>query len=46
LIIHKLASAEPEQPRLEAVDGIEEIPMDEERPEHTVHLGREMEAYT
>ncbi|KAJ8433839.1 LOW QUALITY PROTEIN: hypothetical protein Cgig2_028156 [Carnegiea gigantea] len=39
LAMHTLASTEFELPRLEAVDGIEEIPQDKECPKHTVQLG-------
>jgi len=41
-----MASAEPERPRLEAADGVEQVLPDIERLDRTFQLGREMEAPT
>ena len=46
LVIHTLSSVDPKQPCPEAVDGIDEIPLDEGRPDRTVQLGQEMESAT
>jgi len=42
LAIHTLGSAEPSRPRLEAADNMEHVPLEDERPEHTVQLGRDV----
>jgi len=42
LVIHTLGSAEPLQPRPEATDDVEHVPLEEERPERTVQLGRDV----
>jgi len=36
LVIHTIASAEPERPHPEAADIVEQVPLAEGRPEHTV----------
>ena len=46
LVIHMLALAEPNRPRLEVVDGVEEILLDVGYHDCTVQLSREMEAAT
>ena len=44
LVIHTLTSSEPPQPRSEATDAVEHIPLEEERPERTVQLGHDITA--
>ncbi|KAJ8440108.1 hypothetical protein Cgig2_026459 [Carnegiea gigantea] len=44
LVIHIVTLVEPERPRPKAMDGIEQIPLEDARPDRTVQLGREMEA--
>ena len=44
LVIHTIASAEPERPHPEAVDSVEQVPSEEGRPERTVQLGQEITA--
>jgi len=45
LVIHTLASAEPSWRQLEASGDVEQVPLEEERPERAVQLGRDMAAY-
>jgi len=42
LVIHTLTSVEPSRPRLEASCDVEHVSLEEERPECTVQLGRDM----
>ncbi|KAJ8424805.1 LOW QUALITY PROTEIN: hypothetical protein Cgig2_025389 [Carnegiea gigantea] len=35
LVIHMMTLAEPERPRTEAADGVEQVPLDMERPDRT-----------
>jgi len=44
MVIHTIASAEPERPHTEATDGVEQVPLEEGRPERTIQLGQEMTA--
>jgi len=44
LVICILTSADPGRLHPEALDGIEDIPLDEGHPDRTVRLGREIEA--
>jgi len=44
LVIHTIASTEPDRPRPEVADGVEQVYLEEGRPERTVQLGREMTA--
>jgi len=46
LVVHTMASAEPERLRPVATDGVEQVPTDKERPERTVRLGKAVEAPT
>jgi len=42
LVIYTIASTELKRPRLEATDGLEQVPLEEGLPERMVQLGREM----
>ncbi|KAJ8420264.1 hypothetical protein Cgig2_021931 [Carnegiea gigantea] len=44
LIIHMLTSAEPDRPRWETADGVEQVPLDEGCLKRTVALRREIKA--
>jgi len=44
LVIHTLTSAEPLRPRPKATGDVEQVPLEEERSECTVQLGRDMTA--
>ena len=42
LVIHTLTSYEPPRPWLEVADAVEHLPLEEERPDRTVQLGRDI----
>ena len=44
LVIHTLASSKPPRPRPEITDAIDHLSLEDERPERTMQLGRDISA--